>query len=302
MKFTVVIPVYNRAREIERAIKSVLSQTFQDFEIIVVDDGSNDNTREVIESISDPRIRYVWQENAGACVARNNGIMNSLGKYISFLDSDDEWKSEMLEKQYSLFESDTSIGLVYSNLLLVNNEGIEYPFLKSFGVDGDAYPKVLEQGYLAPTSVISIRKDCFDKVGLFDKTFPASQDDDMCFRVSKYYKIGYIDTPLALMHLGPSNRISKSQVRVAIGWWMLWNKYESDVLNYCGKDVMLSHYLKCVKRFASIKDEVLYRQSLEKYRSLGGEIYIKDWISILLAGSKLGRLLIKVRRIIPFFI
>ena len=96
---SVVLPTYNRARCLSRSINSVLNQTFSNLELIIVDDGSTDNTRELVESFSDPRIRYIYQENAGACAARNHGINEALGTYIAFQDSDDEWRKDKLEIQ-----------------------------------------------------------------------------------------------------------------------------------------------------------------------------------------------------------
>ena len=139
MIFTVVIPAYNREHVIARAINSVLNQTFQNFEIVVVDDGSKDNTRKVVESIHDSRVRYVWQENKGATAARNTGVKNAQGDYVSFLDSDDEWFNTMLEKQYELYQSDHNIGCVYSDLQMINSVGDTTPFSKPLGRCDNSY-------------------------------------------------------------------------------------------------------------------------------------------------------------------
>ena len=105
-KVSVIIPTYNRAHLVGRAIRSVLNQTYQDFEIIVVDDGSTDNTEEVVKSFNDPRIRYIRHEkNRGGSAACNTGIRAARGEYIAFQDSDDEWLPEKLEKQMQVFEN-----------------------------------------------------------------------------------------------------------------------------------------------------------------------------------------------------
>ena len=297
--FSVVIPAYNRENEIVRAVKSVLNQSFRNFEIIVVDDGSSDGTMAAVKSIQDNRVKYIHQNNSGACVARNTGIANACGKYVSFLDSDDAWHSTMLEKQYKIYQSDEDVGCVYSKIQIISGEGKCYPFGKTFGVYGFCYPEVLKQGYMAPTTVLSAKKECLETVGRFDTSLPASQDDDICFKLSKNFKIGFIDEILADMYVGQINRISNNPKRVADGWWMLWNKYEEDVIKYCGSEVMQIHYLNCVKRYAAIKDEVLYRKALGRFVEIGGKLKFKDKLSILVARSKFGSFMKKIiRRII----
>lgn len=298
MLFSVVIPSYNREKVVVRAINSVLNQTFQDFEIIVVDDGSEDNTEGVVNSIADERIKYVRQENAGACVARNTGVENSRGQYVSFLDSDDEWFPEMLEKQYELYKSDCDIGCVYSNLQVVTIKGEIYPFGKQFGVQGNCYAEVLRQGYMAPTSVLSAKRECFEKVGLFDVQLPASQDDDMCFKLAKYYKVGYIPYTMASLNVEQVNRISNNPKRVADGWWKLWNKYENDVAALCGNEVMQDHFLNCAKRYAFLNDNNQKKEALRKYYKYGGRLTIKDRFFISKEGVLMRRFLLSLRKMV----
>ena len=113
-EISVIIPTFNYGKYIERAIDSILTQTYQDFEIIVVDDGSTDNTKEIIRSKKSDKIRYFYQENKGAPAARNKGIVESKGKYIAFLDADDEWLPTKLEKQVDKFQkSSNKVALIY---------------------------------------------------------------------------------------------------------------------------------------------------------------------------------------------
>jgi len=125
---SVIISTYNRAHLIGRAIQSVLNQTYQDFEVIVVDDGSTDNTEEIVKSFNDPRIRYIRHEkNKGAAAARNTGIKAARGKYIAFQDSDDEWLPEKLEKQMKVFENaPPEAGVVYTDMQRINEDGEHY--------------------------------------------------------------------------------------------------------------------------------------------------------------------------------
>ena len=120
-KVSIIIPTYNRAKLLSRAIKSVLDQTFKDFELIIVDDGSTDNTKGVVEEFQkkDSRIKYIWQENSGApAKPKNTGIRQARGEYVAFLDDDDEWFPKKLEKQIELFED--NIGFVGCNILIVD--------------------------------------------------------------------------------------------------------------------------------------------------------------------------------------
>lgn len=122
---SVIIPTYNRAHLVGRAIQSVLNQTYKDFELIIVDDGSTDNTEDIIKKYQkkDERIKYIRRKkNKGGSVARNTGINAAIGEYIAFLDSDDEWLTEKLERQMKVFKSTSSeVGVVYSGFFRIND-------------------------------------------------------------------------------------------------------------------------------------------------------------------------------------
>lgn len=268
--FSVVVPSYNRAHLIERTINSVMNQTYQNFELIIVDDGSTDNTEEVVRAISDCRVIFVKQKNAGACSARNLGIYHSKGVYVSFLDSDDEWIPTMLEKQLDMFNSDPLVGCVYSNVDVRdhNNKNISYT---NYSLAGDIYSAVLKQGYMAPTSAVSVKKSLLEKIGGFDVQLPASQDDDLCFKCAASGRIALIEEPMVIFHIDSDQseaRISNNNKRVAMGWWLLWNKYESEVLQHCGKKVLRLHYWECIDRFAKCQDVEALGIAIKKYKSL----------------------------------
>ena len=272
MVFSVVIPAYNRSKVLDRAIISVLKQTFQDFEIIVVDDGSTDNTKDVVDGIKDNRIKYVWQPNQGATAARNTGVKNAQGTYVSFLDSDDAWYDKMLEKQLQVYSEDAEIGCVYSDLEVMEHNGKSHSFSKPLGQNGNSYKDILSQGYMAPTSVLSAKREALIDVGMFDVNLPASQDDDICFKLAKYTKVSYIPEVLAKMYVGQSNRISINFDKVARGWWMLWNKYEKDVLSNCGEEIMAKHYLECLHHFVLAGNKKMAMEARKKCEGYGGHI------------------------------
>ena len=136
---SIILPTYNRAHTLRKAVDSILNQTYKDFELIVVDDGSTDDTYNLIKSINDYRIVYVKHEkNKGAAAARNTGIKLAKGKYIAFQDSDDEWYSHKLEKQMEIIENNKLIDIVYSSFFLIKNgQKYLYPQKKNFELDGD---------------------------------------------------------------------------------------------------------------------------------------------------------------------
>lgn len=195
---SVVIPTHNRAKLLKRAINSVLRQTFEDFELIVVDDASLDNTSEVVESINDGRIRYVrLEKNSGGPVARNTGIKKARGKFIALLDDDDEWLPNRLELQIEKFESlGKDVGVVYGGFYYVSQDTGEIIGKRLPRYRGDVYTHFLKENFVGSPTLL-IRKECFKKAGLFDPELKSSQDWDMWLRIAKYYRFDYVPAVVA---------------------------------------------------------------------------------------------------------
>ena len=215
---SIIIPTYNRASLLSRAINSVLSQTFSDFEIIVVDDYSKDNTKAIIEGLNDPRVRYIYHErNRGAAAARNTGIRLSKGEYIAFLDSDDEWLPEKLDKQISKFRaSHHKVGVVYSGLSIISGEKVINEYIPS--KRGNIYrDQLFEDHVIGGGSTIMVRKECLTEIGGFDENLPARQDYDLSLRLSKFYEFEFIAESLVKVHWDSSNRVTNSQNRRIAG-------------------------------------------------------------------------------------
>lgn len=218
---SVIIPTYNRANLIGKAIKSVLNQTYQDFEIIVIDDGSTDNTEDVIRSFPDKRVKYIKKyKNKGISVARNIGIKVARGKYIALLDSDDEWLPEKLDKQINILKSESpEVGVVYSNALYIDENGknINRKLRNSKKVEGYIYEDLLGKYCVGPPSTFLIKKECFNRVGLFDDLLSGQEDWDMWIRIAKYYRFALIKIPLVKYGLHP-NQISKNlEIKIITG-------------------------------------------------------------------------------------
>ncbi|MGH7774566.1 MAG: glycosyltransferase family 2 protein [Candidatus Binatia bacterium] len=195
-KVSVIIPTYNRAEFLRSAIRSVLNQTFQDFEIIVIDDASENNTEEVVRSFGDIGIRYFRHElNKGNAAARNTGIKNSGGHYIALLDDDDEWLPSKLEKQVRLLDSTPPIvGAVYTGFVEIekaNGKTVVVTPTKR----GSIFNDLLLQNWIGLSTVL-LRRECFDKVGSFDENLPATVDYDMWIRIAKEFQFDFIPEPL----------------------------------------------------------------------------------------------------------
>ncbi len=196
-KVSVVIPTHNRSALLHLAIQSVLQQTFQDFEIVIVDDASNDDTREVISQFNDRRIKYIGREiSGGPSAARNEGILNSHCEYIAFLDDDDEWLREKLQRQIQILEnSPLEIGGVYTGTVDVDRVSERIISTRLGGKRGDLFDDLL-CGYNIITSSLMFRKLCFEKVGMFDETICFGEDLDMWLRIAKEFQFECIEEPL----------------------------------------------------------------------------------------------------------
>jgi len=190
---SVIIPTYNRANFICETIDSVLNQTYQDYEIIVVDDGSTDDTKQVLSKYGN-RIIYIYQENQQVGAARNNGIRHSKGKYIALLDSDDVWLPQKLEKDIACFELDSRIGLVYSDVIYISSDGAALYKRKLKCPTGDILKSIVLQNFVVLSTAI-VRRECFEKVGMFstDREMSGSEDAEMWIRIASQYYFGYID-------------------------------------------------------------------------------------------------------------
>ena len=201
---SIIIPTCNSEKTILRCLDSVFKQTYQNFEVVICDDKSTDSTREVLKTVTDPRVSiYYLNENSGAAVARNTAMQNAKGELFAFLDSDDEWYPEKLETQIPYFV-DKNVGLVLTGARIIKNEikTVFYKTKKDWEVD--SYRKLFmgEINYLTPTVII--RSDCVKKIGYMEPELRRNQDFDFFLRILKYYNLKVIETPLATIHMKTS--------------------------------------------------------------------------------------------------
>ncbi|AFY59928.1 glycosyltransferase family A protein [Synechococcus sp. PCC 6312] len=193
---SVIIPAYNAARFIRETLESVLGQTYQNLEVLVVDDGSNDNTVNIIEQLAqqDSRIILIQQENAGVAAARNAGILQAKGEFIAPIDADDIWYPEKLAKQVrKMLESSAAVGVVYCWSAMIDEQG---QFTGGYFIGnqrGYVLPALICQFFLGNASVPLIRRSCLEKVGLYNEELRAqaaqgAEDYDICLRLAEYYQ------------------------------------------------------------------------------------------------------------------
>lgn len=230
---SIIIPTYNRRHVIQRALKSILEQTYQDFEIIIIDDCSSDNTEHVISPIRDSRIKYMrLDKQKGAAFARNVGIREAQGCYIGFADSDDEWHSFKLQKQIDyLMKSDGQTGLVYSSVWRVK-DGCKRLFpaeCRHNTVPMYIHEKLLYRNFI--TIHVLLRRECLEKAGLFDENLPRLQDWDLWLRISKYYKVGFLPEPLATVYMS-EDAISRDDEKRTTALKNILKKYIDDYNQY----------------------------------------------------------------------
>ncbi len=208
MKVSVIIPTFNRFSLISRAIDSVLNQTIKPFEIIVVDDGSSDDTYTFIKN-NYKSVKLIKQNNLGVSKARNVGIKNSSGDWIALLDSDDEWKKNKLEVQIKSLSEYDYYSVCHTNEIWIRN-GIRVNQKKrhqKYG--GEIFDKCLDICRISPSSII-FKKNIINEVGWFDEGLSICEDYDLWLRITANYKILFIDKPLINKYGGHSDQLSKS--------------------------------------------------------------------------------------------
>jgi glycosyltransferase involved in cell wall biosynthesis len=217
-RVSIIIPTYNRAGYLTESVQSVLDQSFGDFELIVVDDGSTDNTKEAIESFKDPHIRYIYQENRGISAARNTGIKHSSGEYVAFLDSDDLRLPRYLEKNVELLDSRPDIGIVFSDLYVFESEtesslGSMWKGVLKYR---ESYLREIESGVRRPLAALFkdgpfsnafiVRRQVLDEAGYYDESLPNGNEDfEFYVRVLLHIRVGFVYEPLGRYRIHSDN-------------------------------------------------------------------------------------------------
>lgn len=289
---SVIVPTYNRSQWLPQAIASVLHQTCTDFEIIIVDDGSTDSTKEAVTNLQCSKVRYIRHEtNRGSAASRNTGIGAAKGEFIAFLDDDDEWLPEKLKKQLDKFRTvEEAVGIVYTGSSIVSARTGET--IHTFTSHSPEHKDVdFLRAITFATSVPLIRKYCFDDVGLFDEALPGAQDKDMWIRLARRYKFDYIPETLVKRYVHGEQITSDLKAKIEAKE-KIYSKYYDVLLNH--SEIMAHHLwrlgiLYCIDN-RSTKGMNCFRKAILQ-QPTKTEFY-RDFFLSILAPKKHRRILI----------
>ena len=273
MLVSVIIPVYNREAFLPTAVNSVLSQTFKNLELLIIDDNSKDETFfSVLKFLEDKRVSYYYlRKNYGVSYARNYGIKKAKGDYIAFLDSDDYWLPNKLEKQIT-YMLEKKFKICQTDEIWIRRGKFVNPKKKHQKIEGDIFEKSLELCIVSPSAVL-IKKEVFDDIGLFDENMPACEDYDLWLRASLKYKIGLLNEKLIVKRNGQDDQLSRlkglDKYRIYTLLKLLKN-YNLDeakrkkVIEILNKKCEI--YLNGLLKRKKIKEAEYYRRILDEYK------------------------------------
>jgi len=237
---SIIMPTYNRARLVGRAVDSVLAQTYRNFEFIIVDDASTDETAQVIASIADDRIRFFRNDaRRGAAFSRNVGIRAATGQYIGFQDSDDEWNPDKLARQMAaLANTPADVGVAYTGFWKeLAGKRTYIPSRRIAVREGNIHQALLWENFLG-TPALLVKRNCLQAVGLFAEELLRFQDWELCLRLSVSYKFVFIDEPLFTAYYNDDN-ISKDDAAALHALSMIFAKFNQEIVS---DRKLLAHY------------------------------------------------------------
>lgn len=237
---SIITPVFNGEKFLAKAIESALDQTYQNFELLIVNDGSTDNSFAIIKPfLKDSRVIYIEQKNAGVAAARNTAIKHAKGKYIGFLDQDDLWLDNKLEVQVAALEQDKSVALVHSKQDFIDSHSNKIDYEWVTGASGYCFRENFKKNRIAVLTVL-IRKTIIEEIGLFNEQLSGADDYEMWLRVTLKHPIKYIDQSLVFYRFHDNN-VSKDSFRMTITDLKAINTILSEhpeALNIAGKQTV----------------------------------------------------------------
>lgn len=261
---SVVIPLYNKEKSIYKTLQSVCDQTYTDFEVLVVNDGSTDAGAKVASQIHDVRVRVIDKENGGVCSARNKGIQEAKGEYIALLDGDDQWDKEYLAEQMKMIRDFPNAAMWGINYAELNKGQFIHKLATGFA---DGYRGYVEHYFEMPnrdsdlfcSSSVVIRKEVFEKVGMFDERIKYSEDIDMWYRIIVNYPVAFYDRYMVRYLYDAENR-AMNRTRL-LKYWL-----PSYVEKY--KDPLFKHnevFYRRIMRWAGERIKIVYFNDQEQY-------------------------------------
>jgi GT2 family glycosyltransferase len=205
-RVSVLLPTYERARYVEESVDSVLRQSFADLELIVVDDGSTDDTADRLSRIADPRLRYVRRDHGGAAAALNSGLGLARGEYVARNDSDDVWLPHLLATAVAVLDADPHVGLVYGRGESIDGAGTRSGGMKGFPLKfpRDAFRSLLYADYTVSVASV-VRRACLDRVGPWDESLLLCEDWDLALRIARHYGVHFVDRVLVRIRTHAGN-------------------------------------------------------------------------------------------------
>ena len=206
-EISVIIPTHNRDWAIRRSVESALAQSFGNFELLVVDDGSTDQTRQVLANFSDPRLRVVETENRGVSCARNTGIQRAKGEWLAFLDSDDEWPPYKLQLQRDYLQNFPRCKVVHGEEIWIRRGVRVNPKKKHAKSGGWIFQKCLSLCLISPSAVM-IHREVFRHIGYFDPRMTVCEDYDLWLRMTPFYQVGFVEKPIIKKYGGHPDQLS----------------------------------------------------------------------------------------------
>ncbi len=245
----VIIPAFNAARYLSFALESVGAQTFDDWHIVLVNDGSTDKTDEVIAPFLDrfgPKITYIKQDNRGLPASRNTAMRSSASKFIALLDADDIWMPCRLSESLAVFAAAPKVGLTYGLITLVDPEGrISRTWT---GNRGHAEGQIASQIYMRkielPCPTITFRRRCVDEIGFFDETMRATEDRDLWLRIALQYEVAFIPEVLASYRMSPGSMSTDSRRMLDAQLHFIWKHYGSEGCGFRPRQISIARAYK----------------------------------------------------------
>lgn len=297
---SVIMPVYNCKKYVKDAIYSVLNQTYTNFELIIIDDGSNDGTKKYIQDIEDKRIRYYFKENGGEASARNLGLSKVRGDFIAFIDADDLWRKDKLEIQYNEFKVNDDIDVIYTDIMVIDGDGKELYILESEDVlknKEDFYATIIYRQVIPATASMMIRSECLNRDLYYPEQYTNSVDYAFTLKLAKKFLFKYINKDSYLYRRHGNNLTNNhcNQVKCEkmivknLGVGEIIKAVESTTFNEETKMILLAKIFLKIDKLKEAKEIIkkITNESFEKYFLQGvGNYLMESYEDSLLAFKK----------------